>query len=152
MNLRKKLERLYAKYNRREFVDPDPLEFLYNYKNSYDREIVGLIASSLAYGRAAQILKSVDCVLGEMGRSPRAFLERHSEKEIVSKYKCFKHRFTTGSDVAHLLIGIKHAIKKHGSLEKCFMIGGIEQFVKEIGGNMLPHPSKGGARKRVNLF
>ena len=27
------LERLYEKYNHREFVHPDPLEFLYNYEN-----------------------------------------------------------------------------------------------------------------------
>jgi len=38
-----------------------------------DREVVGLIASSLAYGRVAQILKSVECVLRRMGPRPRSF-------------------------------------------------------------------------------
>ncbi|HLC15716.1 MAG TPA: DUF2400 family protein, partial [Thermodesulfovibrionia bacterium] len=57
------LDDLFARYNRREFVHPDPLEFLYNYESLEDREIVGLIASGLAYGRVNQILKSAATVL-----------------------------------------------------------------------------------------
>jgi hypothetical protein len=41
------LQRLYRKYNRRCYVDPDPLVFLYRYRDIRDREIAGLIASSL---------------------------------------------------------------------------------------------------------
>ena len=52
---KQKLESLYKKYNRREYVHPDPLEFLYNYKDKCDQEVVGLIASSLAYGNVKQI-------------------------------------------------------------------------------------------------
>ncbi len=49
LNLLKiKLNRLYDRYNRREFIHPDPLEFLYHYDEIYDREIVAMIASSLA--------------------------------------------------------------------------------------------------------
>ena len=43
---KKKLDKLYNKYNSRKYVHPDPIEFLYLYGNLYDREIVGLIASS----------------------------------------------------------------------------------------------------------
>lgn len=50
-----KLDSIYNQYNRRSFVHPDPLEFLYSYKDIRDREIAGLIASALAYGRVAQI-------------------------------------------------------------------------------------------------
>ena len=54
-----RLDQLYDRYNRREWVHPDPLEFLYTYPRLEDREIIGLIASSLAYGRVSQILRSV---------------------------------------------------------------------------------------------
>jgi len=47
------LEELYELYNRRRFVHPDPLEVLYEYDDVRDREIVGLVASALAYGRVA---------------------------------------------------------------------------------------------------
>ena len=55
--LREKLDILYDRYNQREFVDPDPLLFLYDYPDLRDREIVGLIASCLAYGRVEMIMK-----------------------------------------------------------------------------------------------
>ena len=74
-NLETKLDNLYNQYNKRRYVHPDPLDFLYAYKDIRDREIAGLIASSLAYGRAAQILKSVSCVLESMGESPYLFLQ-----------------------------------------------------------------------------
>ena len=45
---RESLERLYTKYNRREFVHPDPIEFLYKYRSRPDREVAGLIAASVA--------------------------------------------------------------------------------------------------------
>jgi len=43
-------ERIVEMYaRRREFVHPDPLEFLYDYADQRDREVAGLVASCLAY-------------------------------------------------------------------------------------------------------
>jgi len=50
-NIKCKLENLYQRYNQPKYIHPDPIEFLYFYKDIKDREIVGLITSSLAYGR-----------------------------------------------------------------------------------------------------
>jgi hypothetical protein len=75
------LEALYKRYNRRAFVHPDPLEFLYDYPAVEDREIVGLIAASLAYGRVAQILKSVSSVLARMP-SPARFVRTTARKHL----------------------------------------------------------------------
>ena len=69
------LDRLYARYNRRSMVHPDPLEFLYDYDDPGDREIVGLAASALAFGRVRQILKSVSAVLERLPQ-PLRFLNR----------------------------------------------------------------------------
>ncbi|HOX23331.1 MAG TPA: DUF2400 family protein, partial [Elusimicrobiales bacterium] len=55
-----RLEELYKRYNRRDYVHPDPLEFLYRYHRLQDRELAGLIAASLAYGNVRQILKSAE--------------------------------------------------------------------------------------------
>ncbi len=76
--MKDKLNQLYDQFNRRKFVHPDPLEFLYAYKEVRDREIAGLIASSLAYGRVMQILKSVTYVLDIMGKCPYLFLKNVS--------------------------------------------------------------------------
>jgi uncharacterized protein (TIGR02757 family) len=160
-------ERLYRAYNHRKYVHPDPLEFVYQYPEGPDREVVGLIASCLAYGRVAQIRKSIGCVLDKMGESPFGFLKRADRVCLGNTFAGFRHRFTDGAEIACLLWGIKTAAEKHGSLERCFASGMYEQdetclpaldvFVKELsaGGSfrsLLPSPSAGSACKRLNLF
>ena len=93
---RERLEELFSLYHHRTFIHPDPLEFLYDYPDLEDREIVAFIASSLAYGRVAQILKSTSKVLGKLGESPSAFLLDSNRKRMFSLFSDFKHRFTTG--------------------------------------------------------
>lgn len=160
-----KLNSLYRKYNRREYVHPDPLEFLYEYENPHDREIVGMVASTLAYGRVAQILKSVRKVLDKMGASPSVFLDGVSPKKLSSSLADFKHRFTTGEHMTSLLLGIRGAVREYGSLNECFVSGlarsddnilsALEQFVAKVAcnsGYLVPSPSRGSACKRLNLF
>ena len=106
--LKRALDDLYARYNRREFVHPDPLEFLYAYDDPKDREIAGLVASSLAYGQVNQILKSASFVLERMP-SPSRFLEKTSAKSLGNKFANFKYRFTTGEELAAMLIAAKRA-------------------------------------------
>lgn len=163
------LDELYDRYNRREFVHPDPLEFVYGYADPADREIVALIASSLAYGRVAQILKSVSGVLARMSPSPSTFLHGTSRASLVEVFDAFKHRFTTGRDLADMLWGARRAIEKHGSLRECFLAGlrpgddtilpGLAAFVDaltlhETPGHfaLLPSPARGSACKRINLL
>ncbi|MCK5507938.1 MAG: TIGR02757 family protein [Desulfobacterales bacterium] len=169
MLVRKKiLDELYSRYNRREFVHPDPLEFLYDYKDIHDREIVGFIASSLAYGRVAQILKSVSSVFERM-TSPSIFLKHASRKSLFKTFKGFKHRFTTEEEIAAMLFGIKRVIKRYGSLHACFtacmndddatILPALSAFVKKLiaesdrqRNSLVPLPTRGSACKRLLLF
>jgi uncharacterized protein (TIGR02757 family) len=166
---KEKLENLYIYYNLRKWVHPDPLEFLYDYRDLKDREVAGLIASSLAYGRVAQILKSVSWVLNKMGPSPCGFLLSSSPSSLRRIFSDFKHRFTTGEELALMLMGAKSVIERYGSLYNCFFSGfnrgdetiftGLTRLVNELGtdlncgrNSLLPFPEKGSACKRWNLF
>jgi uncharacterized protein (TIGR02757 family) len=166
--LKETLEELYARYNRREFVHPDPLEFLYNYDDLDDREIAALVASSLAYGRVAQILNSVSLVLRQMP-SPWMFLKRASLLSLRHTFRDFKHRFTTGGELSLMLFGVKHTLERYGSLQACFTAGlkddddsvlpALSAFVQELNAFrdglctfLLPSPAGGSACKRLHLF
>jgi len=168
-DIRDLLERLYVGYNRREFVHPDPLEFLYRYDSLGDREIAGLVAASLAYGNVWQILGSVGVVLERMGSSPYSFVLDSSAGRLRSAFSDFRHRFTTGRDVAALLLGIKRIIERYGSLGRCFKshVGAADEtvlpaltgFAGELrsGGRFdhagfVPSPAKASACKRLNLY
>jgi uncharacterized protein (TIGR02757 family) len=167
------LEDLYRKLNRREFVHPDPLEFLYHYDDPGDREVVGLIASTLAYGRVKQILKSVSNALERMGQHPGRFVATSQSEVLRSVFDGFKHRFTTGEDLCRMLEGVRAAIDAHGSLGRFFsslvhpndenvlpaltsFVGFIESAPCDASGEEgacpLPGPEKGSACKRLHLF
>ncbi|MDY6843494.1 MAG: TIGR02757 family protein [Thermodesulfobacteriota bacterium] len=162
-------ESLYTRYNKREFVHPDPLEFLYKYDDLGDREVVGLIASSLAYGRVTQILKSVSSVLSVLQPTPTVFLQQSSRKSLQHTFQNFKYRFTTDTDISDLLFGIKCIIERYGSLYACFLanmntndetiLTALSAFAEELTStrditycSLLPSPMRGSACKRMNLF
>ena len=160
------LEALYDRYNHRCFVHPDPIEFLYRFERPKDREIVGLIASCLAYGKVAQILRSISLVLDKMGPSPARFLLASKYEGLQCAFQGFKHRFTRGVDLARLLWRAKTVIEDYGSLQACFVanfraeddtvIPALERFAEVFSPEgspfLIPAPSKGSACKRLNLF
>lgn len=163
------LEDLYRRYHRRAYVHPDPVEFLYEYETPADREIAGLVAASLAYGRVTQILKSVSSVLAPMGPSPSYYLEHTTKKGLLRTFRHFKHRFSTGEELAELLAGIRRVIHAYGTLYACMkhhldesentIVPALTLFVEELRekctsscNSLLPLPAAGSACKRLNLY
>jgi len=120
--LKDHLDRLYSTFDE-SYLSSDPLVFVHDYKKRLDREIVGLLASSLAYGRVDTIKKSIAKILALMGPSPSGFvlgLDPQKEKE---KFKGFKHRFNDGRDILCLLFIMRQMIEKRGSVGGFFMEG-----------------------------
>ncbi len=163
------LEFFYNRYNKREYVHPDPLEFLYDYPDIEDREIVGLIASSFAYGRVRQILAKTGLVLEKMGKKPREFVWKTKTKTLENLFGGFKHRLVTGEEFIFFLGRIKKVLEKYGSLNECFLTGfkenddtvlpALTNFVAELcppgicaRSALLSRPEKGSACKRLNLY
>ncbi len=165
---RNELQNLYCRLNKREFVDPDPLQLLYRYEDSRDREIAALVASSLAYGAVRQIVKTVSIALDRID-PPHAFVMSASRDDLVDLFADFKYRFTTGGELATMLHGVRRVIERHGSLEACFVRGmedrcetlmpALSALVRELSSvfegrprSLLPSPDLGSACKRHNLF
>ncbi|MCK5113574.1 MAG: TIGR02757 family protein [Phycisphaerae bacterium] len=163
------LEQLYERLNRREYVHPDPLEFLYRYEAAPDCELVALIASSLAFGRVRGILNSVEAVLGELGASPAANLAAMTKRQLTQKFAGFKYRFVTGKHVAAMLDAANRLRSKYGSLEECFRSGvssadetvlpAAKNFLTAIDaasqqgcGYLIPKPDGTSACKRLMLM
>ena len=120
--LRRKMDDLYRHYDHR-FVEPDPLEFVRRQTSAADREVVGLIASSLAYGNVRQIKRSIGLVLEAMGDGAAAAVDRLEPRAMARRLARFKHRFNDGRDVACLLFYIRQMREQHGSVEEFFRAG-----------------------------
>lgn len=163
MKLRQLLDDLYNYYNKKEFISPDPLQFLHNYRENFDIEIVGLIASSLAYGRVNTILKNVKHILDTIG-SPYNYILTAPDKRIKDDFKEFKHRFTTGDEIGSFLVTIKRIFQEYDSVFNFFLecyknndedlLKALEQFTTKFRhcNSLIPNVSKGSACKRLFLF
>ncbi len=170
MPLRKhirRLEDLYRTFNRKEYIHPDPLEFVYRYDEIADMEVAGLIASCLAYGRVKQILRSVSSVLEPLGANPSKTILGMSPSVMKKKFRGFRHRFQTDHELVALLKGIRSVLRSFGSLERCFTQGfeagdknvlrALGFFVRKLDPNnetrhLVPDPSRRSACKRLHLF
>lgn len=161
------LEKLYECFNQRAYVEPDPLQMVLEYQEPADREIVGLIAASLAFGNVKQILASIGQILPALG-SPSRHLAETAPKSIQRRFRDFRHRYVSGDDLARLLCGIQRVRAEYGSLEACFvraLRARDEDVVTALGSLvdalcveparpnfLLPHPARGSACKRLHLY
>jgi uncharacterized protein (TIGR02757 family) len=116
------LERLYKTFDRR-FLSSDPLEFVHRFKGRGDREITGLIASSLAYGQVGQIKKSIEGVLEVMGWEPYRFTVAFRPSRDKILFRHFRHRFNNGHDISCLIYFAKQIFDRFGSVEEFFVKG-----------------------------
>lgn len=174
------LNRLYATYDA-TFIRNDPLEIVRSFQPPRDREIVGLVAAALAYGRVETIRASVTAAVAAMGDEPWAFVQRFDPEKDSERFAGIRHRFNTGRDIACLLYLLQQVIRRYGSIESMFLDGyddrdadiekGLIRFVEgmlnlDFGpfypGNkvprnasvrfLLPSPLDGSACKRHNLY
>lgn len=165
--LKDKLERIYSRYNKREYIDPDPLLFLYDYPEKKNREIAGFIAACLAYGRVELIMETVDHILGKLEPTPFDYLMARTKEDMANDFKGFRYRFANAVNLVNLLWGIRQVLKRFSSLENCFyegmspedetIIPGLVFFFEQMNrseqiGHLLADPQKKSACKRSLLF
>ncbi len=135
--LKAHLDRLYKTFDS-SFLSTDPLEFVHKFSRSKDREIVGLIASSLAYGRVEGIRRSIEKVMGVMGSDPYGFTMQFRPSRDSRLFSGFVHRFNRGEDISCLLYFVRQMIEECGSIGGFFLRGYL--------------PSKGGMKGALTAF
>ena len=162
------LERLYASYNNVVYANRDPVSVLHRFPRCADREIVGLLAAGLAYGRVASILKSVETALRPLGDEPARFVDSSSPVSLRRAFRGFRHRWTCAEDVVALLSGVKAMRAEWGSLGRGFrgvlreeeetVLPAAARWVRALKGavasrnSLLPDPAAGSACKRLCLY
>lgn len=178
--LKAHLEKLYRTFDL-TYLSTDPLEFVHRYKSPKDREIVGLIASSLAYGKVETIKKSVTKVLEAMDAPPYKFTISFDPSRDKGVFRDFVHRFNRGDDIAALIYFARQMIEDSGSIGGFFMKGygkgqrNIKEALSVFSKNVLsldsepvygtktlpkkagvryffPNPEDGSPCKRLNLY
>jgi uncharacterized protein (TIGR02757 family) len=98
----------------------DPISFCHRFEDPLDQEIVGLVASSLAYGNVRSILRSLEAVITKMTPSPRRFIEEFDMTHSGERFARFKHRFNDSRDLCALFFAARKMIEEADSIGKYF--------------------------------
>ncbi len=177
--VRRFCERAYRRYHRLQYLSPDPLEVVRDYPRLADREVVGLIASSLALGRVDGIVRAVREVTARIeaaGGTPAEVVAGATGRELRACCEGFRYRFFDAEQLCGLLTGLQGTLRDHGSLEACFrrcaiatserdpsdaVVTGLAGMVEAVVGAsrgrlsrsiLLPRPDRASACKRLMLY
>ncbi|MBE9536764.1 MAG: DUF2400 family protein, partial [Proteobacteria bacterium] len=178
--LKERLDGLYDTYHS-GYLESDPLKFLHRYRQAEDIELVGLITSSLAYGRVDRIFKSLENIFYIMGDSPSNFVRAFDPARDAKLFDGFVHRFNKGEDIACLIWFLRQMLEEHASLGSLLkslqrhgdadagpLLDGLSNYMLSLdsapfyGGKALPKdagvryffpsPKNGSACKRLCLY
>ena len=120
--LRRRLDGLHRRLDRR-FLDTDPLAFVHRYASPDDREIVGFVAASLAFGNVVAIRASLESLLRAVGPSPARFVDSFDPRRDNAFLAGIYHRWIREQDLSALFVVLRRIRERSGSIGLFFMEG-----------------------------
>ena len=172
------LDQLYGSFNHADSAT-DPIQIVRRFQRPDDREVVGFVAASLAFGRVASVLQSIERVLAVAGGHPAAYVRRFDPKREAARFEGIVHRWIRASDIVALLWLMRQMMDAAETIEG-FFVEGHQRDAADVGpaldsfsrralnldlaaaygrvpkragvGYFFPRPSAGSACKRLNLF
>lgn len=169
-HLKQRLDSLLDSYDYASHRASDPVSLVHRYRRRDDLEVVGLLASSLAFGRVATILEKTAAVLEALGPSPARFIDDATPRSLRSSLRGFRHRVWRGEHVSSLLLGARRLRREHGTLEAALRLHleashgelreALARLADELRGpqpdrglaHLIPDPRAGSACKRLLLY
>jgi len=177
--LKAPLERLYREADWVARVERDAIRYPLRYAAPEDRELTGLFAACMAYGRVDLFGPWVEWALARMGESPARFALGFDRAKSGKVFEGFHYRFNRPCDLTAFCVAAQRILAAHGTLGAFFTenyerargdVGAaLEAFVDgflapELSAvfprhrfsygyrHWFPRPSRGGACKRLLLF
>ncbi|RLB37021.1 MAG: TIGR02757 family protein [Deltaproteobacteria bacterium] len=148
----------------------DPVDFVHRYEEPRDQEIVGLLASSLAFGNVVAARRSIDRVLTALGPEPAATVEGAKPAELRRRLRGFVHRIYRDEHLASVLWRAGGLLREHETLGNAFtqfhqasggdFREGLARFADALRGDttsrslrhLVSDPRAGSACKRLVLY
>lgn len=167
--LEARLDALLASYDAAAHRERDPVAFVHRFESDADREVVGLLASSLAFGNVTAIGKSIRRALDALGPSPARTVDEEDRASLERRLEGFVHRVYRGHHVAAMLAGAGAIRRREGSLGAALarklerhqtLRKALAELADELRGeaperglaHLIPDPRAGSACKRLLLY
>jgi len=130
--LKPTLDRLYAEYNHADSAT-DPIQIVRRFTRPDDREVVAFCAASLAFGRVASVLQSIERLLTIMGDRPADYVRRFDPKRDAAAFKGLVHRWIRERDLVALVWVLRQMLERAGTIE-AFFLEGYDEAAADIEG------------------
>lgn len=162
-NIKELLDNLAEKYETKDFIQDDPIQFPHRYKKQEDIEIAGFLASLFAYGRREVFIEKLNTLFSFMGKSPYEYILKGN-----FDLKGLNYRFFKTKDIENFLTVLHKLYKSDGGLSelfrKAYRAENLMQYVcdyfysrapENAGAGFyfgIPNPKNSGAMKRMWMF
>jgi uncharacterized protein (TIGR02757 family) len=168
---RRLLDPLVERYEQPAFLSQDPISVPHAFDDPLDREIVGLFAALLAWGRRDVVLRKMAELVERMGHRPAQFVAAFRPERDAARLDGFRHRTFQPADALGLTCALQATLRTYGSLGELFVmhlpadapdIGPAIQGFSEtllsavpdttLRAKHLARPSTGSACKRLAMY
>lgn len=113
------LNEKYEKFNKKWFIETDPIQIPHQYKTKEDIEIAAFLTATIAWGKRSLIIDKAQQMQQIMQLEPYYFLMRHDFNDEIN----FQYRTFMPADFTFFLRSLQNIYKKHGGLEQVFSAG-----------------------------
>lgn len=121
-NIKKFLDKKVKEYNQTSFIANDPVCIPHLFTQKQDIEIMGFIASILAWGQRKTIINKCKELIDRMGGNPYFFVMNHNDDDLKNLLG-FKHRTFNDTDLLYFIAFFRYHYERFDSLEDAFLIG-----------------------------
>ncbi len=164
MITKEELNKLAEKYETKDFIKDDPIQFAHRGNSKQDIELYGFISSLFAYGNRNLFIKKLDEIFLKADNDVKNYIINGD----FSNLKGVEYRFSKENDIIPIFEILSKLYKGSRGLEELFEYGFnsgnflqtvVDYFYsrapKTVGQgfyHMIPNPQNGGAMKRMNMF
>ena len=171
MITKQELDNLVLKYETKEFIKDDPIQFPHRGKTKEEIELYGFVASLFAYGNRKMFIAKLNDLFARADNDIANYIKNGD----FSNLKGIEYRFAKEDDIIPIFEILHSLYTESKGLEELFEYGfksasvsskvlsmlktAVDYFYsrapKSAGQgfyHMIPNPDNGGAMKRMNMF
>jgi uncharacterized protein (TIGR02757 family) len=120
--LKEFLEEKYHLYNKKDFIESDPISIPHLFSKKQDIEIAGFLAATIAWGNRKSIITNATKLMQWMDFAPHDFILEARPKDF-KPFQKFVHRTFNGNDCIFFLESLQNIYRKNESMEILFSNG-----------------------------
>jgi len=110
------LDDLVGEVENSDYIEHDPIRFMYDYSDKREREIAGFLAATMAWGRRDIVVSKTDDLLRRMDYKPLDFTLNYNQNEF-GVLQGFKHRTFKPVDIHGILMALNNIFRHYPDFE-----------------------------------